>query len=95
MINSRQRAALRAMANSLQPIFQIGKGGLNDNMVHSVDEALERRELIKVTLLETADVDVREACSYVCENTGAEPVQCIGRKFVVYRESKKYKTIEI
>jgi len=95
MLTSKQRAALRAMANTLQPIFQIGKGGLNDNMVKSVDQALETRELIKITILETSDVTAREAINYISEQTGAEQVQCIGRKLVIYRPSKENPRIEI
>ena len=95
MITSKQRAKLRSMANTLDPIFQIGKGGLNENMIVSVDGALENRELVKITILETADVDVREACNYISEKTGAEQVQCIGRRFVLYRESKDHKRIEL
>lgn len=95
MITSKQRAILRSLANDLDPIFQIGKGGLNENAAKSISEALERRELVKVTILDNSDVDVREACAYMAEKTGAEQVQCIGRRFVLYRESKKYKNIEI
>ncbi|MGI6150621.1 MAG: ribosome assembly RNA-binding protein YhbY [Christensenellales bacterium] len=88
MLTSKQRAALRAMANDLTPIFQIGKGGLNENLIKSVDEALEARELIKISILETADITAKEALDYIAERTGAEQVQYIGRKFVLYRRSK-------
>jgi len=95
MLTSRQRAALRAMANDLAPIFQIGKGGLNDNLIKSIDEALEARELVKITILETADITAKKALAYIAERTGAEQVQHIGRKLVLYRRSKDKPRIEI
>lgn len=93
MISSKQRAYLRTMANTLNPIFQIGKGGLNENLIKSVDEALENRELIKLTILDNSTQNVKEACAYIAEHTGSEQIQCIGRRFVLYRESKEHKTI--
>ncbi|MEL7609041.1 MAG: YhbY family RNA-binding protein [Bacillota bacterium] len=89
MLNSRQRARLRALANSIDPIFQIGKGGINENMAGQISLALEARELIKITVLESADLTAREAAQALCAATGADPVQCIGRKFVLYRPSKE------
>lgn len=89
MITSKQRARLRAMANTIQPIQQVGKNGLNDNLLKQLDDALEARELIKVTVLETAPVSAREACQSCAEQLGAEPVQTIGLKFVLYRPSSK------
>ncbi len=95
MLNSRQRAQLRSLANSIQPIFQIGKGGINDNLIEQISDALEAREIVKVTILETADVTAREASDMISEKCGADPVQCIGRRFVLYRESEKNKRIEL
>lgn len=95
MLTSKQRAYLRAQANVIDPIFQIGKGGLNENMIRGISDALETRELIKITLLETADVTAREAAGIIAEQTGAEQIQCIGRKIVLYRESKEHKRIEL
>ncbi len=95
MITSKQRATLRGMANRLPAILQIGKGGICDNFLQQVEDALEARELIKITVLETAMMSAREACSYVAEQVGAEPVQAIGSKFVIYRESRDNKTIVI
>ena len=95
MITSKQRAALRGMANRLPAILQIGKGGICENFLQQVEDALEARELIKITVLETAMLSAREVCSYVAERVGAEPVQAIGSKFVLYRESKDNKTIVI
>ena len=89
MISSKQRANLRSMANTLAPIFQIGKGNINDNFIEQIDGALETRELIKISILETADITAREASDQLCE------VQCIGRKLVLYRPSRENQKIEI
>ncbi|MEI6131238.1 MAG: ribosome assembly RNA-binding protein YhbY [Bacillota bacterium] len=93
MLNSKQRAYLRALANDLQPIFQVGKGGVNEHLARQIGEALEARELIKVTVLKTALVDTRDVAAEVAEATGAEVAQVIGSKFVLYRESKGSKEI--
>ena len=90
MLTGKQRASLRAMANGLQPIFQIGKGNLNENLIKSVKEALEAREMVKITILETAEIAPREAMEVLLQATGAEPVQCIGRKLVLYLPSKEH-----
>ena len=95
MITSKQRAFLRGMANGISPILQIGKGGINDNFMKQVDDALEARELIKITVLETAFLDTRDTCNLVAEELGAEPVQAIGSKFVLYRQSRDNKKIEL
>ncbi|MBR7164443.1 MAG: YhbY family RNA-binding protein [Clostridia bacterium] len=95
MITGKQRAALRKMANGIPAILQIGKGGICDNFLKQVDDALEARELVKISILETAMLDTKATCNYVAECLHAEPVQSIGSKFVVYRESRENKTIEI
>ncbi len=89
MITSKQRAKLRAMANTLRPSFQIGKDGIGDNLIMQLDDILEARELIKVTVLETALLSAREACEECAKRLDAEPVQCIGLKFVLYRQARK------
>ena len=93
MLNSKQRAQLRALANSIDTIFQVGKGGLNDQLNKQVDEALEARELIKLRVLETSPQPVREVADAVAEAVGADVVQVIGSRFVLYRESKENKKI--
>ncbi len=95
MITSKQRARLRSMANGIPAILQIGKGGICDNFLKQVDDALEARELVKITILETAFLDTKATCGQVAELLHAEPVQAIGSKFVLYRESRENKTIEI
>ncbi len=95
MLNSKQRAALRAMANRLDPIMQVGKDGITPELTATVGDALEARELIKMNVLETAPVDAREAADELAEKNGADVVAVIGRRFVLYRESKTKKKIEL
>ena len=94
-MTGKQRAKLRGMANGIDTIFQIGKGGIGDNFLKQVADALEARELVKVRVLETALISAREACEEVCEAIDAEPVSVIGNKFVVYKESVNNKKINL
>ena len=93
MLTSKQRAQLRGLGNGLETIFQIGKGGINDQLIRQVDETLEVRELIKLRVLETADVSAYDAADQIAAQTGADVVQCIGSRFILYRESKENKKI--
>lgn len=93
MITSKQRAYLRSIGHVENAILQIGKGGINENLLKQIDDALEAREIIKITVLETALMSTKTACGEICEAVGAEPVQCIGSKIVIYRESKDNKKI--
>lgn len=77
------------MANTLQPIFQIGKNGVSENTVKQLDDALEARELIKITILETAGENAKTLAQDVATRLDAEVIQVIGSKFVIYRKSKK------
>ena len=86
-LTSKQRAQLRAMANGLDTILQIGKEGVSDSVVRQADEALEARELIKCRVLENALLTARVACQELAKRTRSEGVQVIGTKFVLYRES--------
>ena len=88
-LTSKQRAQLRGLANSLDPIVIIGKEGIGENLVKQADDALEARELIKCRVLENSMLTAREACDALCEACGAEPVQVIGTKFVLYRRNNK------
>lgn len=92
-MTSKQRAYLRSLAHSVDTIFQVGKGGVNENMIKQVSDALEARELIKLRVLDNSDYTPRLAAEELAEETGAEVVQVIGTKFVLYRESKDKKTI--
>lgn len=95
MLSGKQRSYLRGLANNLQPIFQVGKGGINDNMVKQFKDALEARELIKATVLKNSIAEAREICDELAELTQSEVVQVIGNKFVLYKESKDNKVIEL
>ena len=89
-MNAKQRAMLRSMANALQPVIHIGKDGVNDNLVKQTWDALEARELIKITVQRNAPYEnTREACDELCEKVHAESVQCIGKRFVIYRPARK------
>ena len=92
MITSKQRAFLRKQANGLEPIFQIGKSGITDEVISQLALAIEARELIKVHILETALLETKEALDEVAKRLKAEPVQAIGSKFVIYKRQTKKKT---
>ncbi|MBR6647668.1 MAG: YhbY family RNA-binding protein [Clostridia bacterium] len=91
MITSKQRAKLRKLANGFPAILQIGKGGICGNLIKQIDDALTARELVKISILETALLDTKETCNSLAEILKAEPVQAIGFKFVLYRKSKDVK----
>lgn len=95
MITSKQRSYLRSLANTMSPIFQVGKGGIEENFLKQVDDALEAREIIKISILPNSDYGAREASDIICEALGCEGVQSIGNKIVLYRKSKKNPKIEI
>lgn len=95
MITSKQRAYLRGLGQSCPAIMQIGKGGISENLIKTVSDALEARELVKLTVLENSGEDPRAMLDALCEALGAEGVACVGRKIVLYRESKDKKTIEL
>lgn len=95
MITSKQRAFLRSLANKIDSTVQVGKGGINENMIKQVLDTLEKHELIKVHVLENAFSDTRDVCHELSEAVGAEEVQVIGSKFVLYKESSKNKKIDI
>lgn len=89
MINSRQRAQLRGLANSMETIFQVGKSGIGEQLIKQVDDALEARELIKLRTLEASDFTAREAADEIAVRVGADVVQVIGTRFILYRQSSK------
>ena len=95
MLNSKQRAYLRGLAMQLDPIFQIGKGGITDESATQISNALEARELIKVRVLDNSGYSAREAADELSELTSSDVVVVIGTKFVLYRESQKKKRIEL
>lgn len=95
MLTSKQRANLRGMANTLETILYIGKEGITENTVKEAYDALEARELIKCAVQQGCELSAREALEELCRRVYAEPVQCIGRRFVMYRESRQHKRIEL
>ena len=95
MLTSKQRAYLRGLANSESAILQIGKGGIGENLAKTVSDALEARELIKITILENCMESPREAANAIADATGADVVGVIGRKVILYRESVNNKKIEL
>ena len=88
-MTSKQRAMLRGMANTIPVILTIGKDGIVPGTIKQASDALEARELIKCTVLQGCPLDAREACTELCAQLSAEPVQCIGRRFVLYRPSEE------
>lgn len=94
-LSSKQRAFLRGLAMNEETIIQIGKGGITDNLVVSVLDTLAARELVKGKVLESAMLTAREACDELSERCGAEGVQVIGTKFVLYKRNAKEPKIEL
>lgn len=94
-MTTKQRAKLRSMAAMYEPILLIGKDGITDNAVKQCWDALEARELIKISVLKNAAYTAREACEEMCERTHAEPVQVIGNRFVIYRQARKDSKIKL
>ena len=95
MITSKQRAKLRGIANTTDTILQVGKSGIGDTLVTQVQDALRAREIVKMKVLENSIYTAREAATELAEKTGADIVQCIGSKFVLYKRNNKEPKIEI
>ena len=95
MLTSKQRAKLRAMGSSLDTIFQIGKGGISEETVKQISNALEARELIKARVLENSGYTARDAADSLADATSADVVSVTGTRFVLYKESKNKKRIEL
>lgn len=95
MLNGKRRAFLRKMANTLDPVFQVGKGGISEEMCLQIGNCLEARELIKLRVLENSGYTTREAAEAIAASVEAEVVSVIGSRFVLYRESKTKRVIEL
>ena len=89
MLTSKERAELRAQANTIETTLIVGKDGVTENVVAEADRLLTARELVKGKVLETALMSSREVSDEICEATGADGVSCVGSKFVIYRFSEK------
>ena len=95
MITGKQRAYLRGLANNMDPIFQIGKNGIEETFLKQLEEALEARELIKIKVLENSGLAAREASKKIREKINCEGIQAIGSKIVLYKKSSKKPKIEL
>ena len=89
MLTSKERAELRAQANTIDTTLIVGKDGVTENVVAEAERLLTARELVKGKVLETALMSAREVSDEICEATGADGVSCVGSKFVIYRFSEK------
>ena len=88
-MTTKQRAYLKSLAMTMDPIFQIGKSSMTPEFTKAIAEALEARELVKISVLDNNMLGAREAAEMLASRTGAEVVQVIGNKFVLYRAAKK------
>ena len=95
MLTGKQKRYLRSLAHHIDPIFQVGKGGVNDHLIRHIEEALEVRELIKITVLNNSGEDRNEVGVELAEKAGAELVQVIGKIIVLYKESRNQPKIEL
>lgn len=92
-LNSKQRAYLKSLASTMEPIFQIGKSSLTPEVIQAVQEAFNRRELVKITVLKNCLDDPKEVAQVLAERTHSQVVHVIGRKMVLYKESRDKKKI--
>lgn len=95
MITSKQRAYLRSLAQKLEPIFQVGKNGVNENQLIQISNALEARELIKINLLNSTPDDKHSIANEIALKTNSDVVQIIGNKITLYKRSEKTPKIEL
>lgn len=95
MLTSKQRAYLRGIASTYETIFQIGKGGVTEALCKDVGDALRKRELIKLRVLDNSGYTAREAADEIAEITGADVVQVIGSRFVLFKRNPKEPVIDI
>lgn len=94
MLTSKQRAYLRGIASTYETIFQIGKGGVTEMMCRDINEALRKRELIKLRVLDNSGWTAREAADAIAQATESDVVQVIGSRFVLYKRNPKEPVIE-
>ncbi|WP_099352193.1 ribosome assembly RNA-binding protein YhbY [Fredinandcohnia onubensis] len=95
MLTGKQKRFLRSKAHHLDPIFQVGKGGVNDNMIKQISDALEARELLKVSVLQNCEDDRETVAQELSKGAKAELVQIIGNTIVLYKQSKENKQLEL
>ncbi|MED5017096.1 ribosome assembly RNA-binding protein YhbY [Paenibacillus chibensis] len=95
MLTGKQKRYLRSLAHHLDPIFQVGKGGTNEQLIKHINEAIEKRELMKISVLNNCLEDKHEIAEELADKTEAELVQVIGSTIILYKESKDNKKIEL
>ncbi|TDM04401.1 ribosome assembly RNA-binding protein YhbY [Macrococcus carouselicus] len=95
MLTGKQKRFLRGEAHHLDPIFQIGKGGVNENLIGQLNEVLEKRELIKVSILQNNEDDKEELAEEVARRVYGDLVQLIGSTIILYKPSKNHKKIDL
>ncbi len=95
MLTSKQRALLKGIASTYETIFQIGKSGISENLINQISDALRKRELIKLRVLDNSEYSAQEASREIAEKTGSEVVQVIGTRFVLFKRNLKEPVIDI
>lgn len=97
MITTKQRAYLRGLGNALDPVMQIGKDGISENVLNGVNLLLEARELVKIKMLKNCDYEIKDLANEIAQKTSAEVVQVIGNIFILYKKStrKDFKHIQL
>ena len=95
MLTSKQRALLKGIASTYETIFQIGKSGISENLINQVSDALRKRELIKLRVLDNCEYSAQEASHEIAEKTGSEVVQVIGTRFILFNRNPKEPVIDI
>ena len=88
-LTPKQRQYLKGISHGEKPVIHIGKNGIDDGVIASINKALDDHELIKVSVLENSDLDRKEAAQDICDAVKAEKVQVLGRKITIYRRNKK------
>ncbi len=94
-MTSKQRAYLKSLASTLDPIFQVGKSSLTPELTEAIGEAFNTKELIKIAVLKNCFDDPKEIADMIAERTHSQVVQVIGKKIILYKESKEHKKIEL
>ena len=94
-MTSKQRAYLRGLANGIDAIFQVGKGGISDILLEQLNNAIEARELVKITVLETAPGSAKELAEEIASGTNSVVIQTMGNKITLFRQKKKNSKIEL
>ena len=95
MLTGKQKRYLRSLANQLSPIFQVGKTGIHENLINQLKDALEKRELIKISVLKNCELDKHDVAEQLSAGTDSEVVQVIGNNIILYKQSVKHQQIEL